>query len=253
MNSYNSGNWPPVTKNLIIINVLIWAVEFMFRSFAETGLIGRCGLHYIASDMFNPVQPITYLFLHEPSTPWHVFFNMFSLWMFGRLLENVWGSRRFLIFYFVCGIGAAAVQELTWTLTWRHEYISAIAQANGLTYDHMDSIVRQAAAAGNDQFLRAMAEVKSSMVTIGASGAVFGVLLGFAFVFPNMPLYLFFIPVPIKAKYMVLGYAVLGFFFGVSGSMSSVAHFAHLGGMIFGLIMLLYWKKKGTLRGGTFY
>lgn len=91
------------------------------------------------------------------------------------------------------------------------------------------------------------------MVTIGASGAIFGVLLGFAFVFPNIPMYLFFIPVPIKAKYMVIGYAVLEFWFGVGGRMDSVAHFAHLGGMIFGLIILIYWRKKGTLRGNGFY
>ena len=91
------------------------------------------------------------------------------------------------------------------------------------------------------------------MVTIGASGAIFGILLGFAFVFPNIPMYLFFIPIPIKAKYMVAGYAVLELFFGVGGRMDSVAHFAHLGGMIFGLIILLYWKKKGLLRGGGFY
>ena len=154
---------------------------------------------------------------------------------------------------YACGVGAAFVQEAVWALTWQHDYIAAIARQNGLTFDHMKSIVEQAVAAGDGGFLRAMAEMKSQMVTIGASGAIFGVLLGFAFVFPNIPMYLFFIPVPIKAKYMVAGYAVLELFFGVGGRMDSVAHFAHLGGMIFGLIILLYWKKKGTLRGGGFY
>ncbi len=253
MNSYNSGNWPPVTKNLIIINTLIWLVEYLFRTFAETGLVAHCGLHFIGSDLFNPVQPITYMFLHDPSSPMHVFFNMFSLWMFGRMLENIWGSKRFFIFYMVCGIGAAVVQEAVWALTWHHDYIAGIARMNGMTFDHMKEIVDQAAAVGDGRFLRAMAEMKSQMVTIGASGAVFGILLGFAFVFPNIPMYLFFIPIPIKAKYMVAGYAVLEFFFGVGGRMDSVAHFAHLGGMIFGLLILLYWKKKGTLRGGGFY
>ena len=243
-----SGN-----QNLIIIKGLIWLVEFLFRSFAETGLIYRCGLHFIGSDLFNPVQPITYMFLHDPSSPIHVFFNMFSLWMFGRMLENIWGSKRFLIFYFVCGIGAAVVQEAVWALTWQHDYIAGIARLNGLTFDHMKAIVDQATADGDGKFLRAMAEMKGQMVTIGASGAIFGVLLGFAFVFPNIPMYLFFIPVPIKAKYMVIGYAVLEFWFGVGGRMDSVAHFAHLGGMIFGLIILIYWRKKGTLRGNGFY
>ena len=98
-----------------------------------------------------------------------------------------------------------------------------------------------------------MASFRTQMVTVGASGAIFGLLLGFAFVFPNMPLYLFFIPVPIKAKYMVIGYGVLEFFLGVGRSADTVAHFAHLGGMVFGLILLLYWKKKGTLNGGSFY
>lgn len=252
MNSYSSGNWPPVTRNLILINVLIWLVEYLFRGFGNT-MVNHLGLHYFASDMFNPVQPITYMFLHSQGSITHILFNMFSLWMFGRLMEQVWGSKRFLLYYMVCGIGAAIVQEIVWAFTWEHEYIADIAKVNGLTYDHMKQIVDHALATGNTEFLNAVAAMKSSMVTIGASGAVFGILLGFAFVFPDIPMYLFFIPVPIKAKYMVAGYAVLEFFFGVGGVQSSVAHFAHLGGMIFGLIILLYWKKKGMLRGGGFY
>ncbi|MBD5197233.1 MAG: rhomboid family intramembrane serine protease [Muribaculaceae bacterium] len=248
MNSYSPTNWPPVTKNLIIINVLIWLVEYLFPGFANNALLKFTGLHLVTSDLFNPAQIFTYMFLHFPSTPLHVFFNMFTLWMFGRMLEQVWGSKRFLAFYIICGIGAALVQECVWMLTWKHDYISAIARANGMTYDHMKEIVEQAVAAGDGRFLRGMAEMRNSMLTVGASGAVFGVLLGFAFVFPNIPMYLFFIPIPIKAKYMVAGYAVLEFFFGVGRVADSVAHFAHLGGMIFGLAMLLYWRKKGTLR-----
>ena len=182
----------------------------------------------------------------------HLLFNMFSLWMFGRLLEQVWGSRRFLIYYMVCGIGAALIQEIVWLLTWEHEYISGIALLNGLSYHDMKGIVDSALAHGDSGFINGAASFKNMMMTVGASGAVFGLLLGFAFVFPNMPLYLFFIPVPVKAKYMVLGYAVLEFFFGITGTQSTVAHFAHLGGMIFGLAILLYWKRKGTLRGNLF-
>ena len=121
---------------------------------------------------------------------------------------------RFIVFYLVCGIGAAIVQEVVWTFTWEHEYISGIAPLNGLTYDHMKAVVDNALAKGDPQFLSAVAQMKNHMVTIGASGAVFGLLLGFAFVFPDMPLYLFFIPVPIKAKYMVIGYGVIEFFLG---------------------------------------
>lgn len=247
------ANIPPVTKNLIIINVLIWLVEiFVPGSFEET-LINRLGLHFAGGSLFNPIQVITYMFLHSPSGITHILFNMFSLWMFGRILEQVWGSRRFFIFYFVCGIGAALVQEGVWALSWQHDYISGIAALNGLTYDHMKSVVDVALSQGDPQFTDAVRQYCNQMVTIGASGAIFGLLLGFAFVFPDQPMYLFFIPIPIKAKYMVLGYGVLEFFFGVGGKMDSVAHFAHLGGMIFALIILLYWKKKGLLRGGGFY
>lgn len=244
---------PPVTKNLIIINVLIWLVEFLFRRFAEATLIPMGGLHPVGSSLFNPVQILSYMFLHSPDSITHVLFNMFSLWMFGRILEQVWGSKRFFIFYMVCGVGAAFIQEIVWSLTSYHDYISGIAQLNGLTYEHMEDVVNQAFAAGDMRFEEGLAMMKNQMVTVGASGAVFGILLGFAFVFPEMPLYLFFIPVPIKAKYMVAGYAVLEFFFGVSGTLGTIAHFAHLGGMLFGLILLLYWKKKGTLNGGRFY
>ena len=243
---------PPVTKNLLVINIMLWLVEFMFPGFAERTLLPRLGLHYIGSDLFNPAQLFTYMFLHDPSGITHIFFNMFSLWMLGRILERVWGGKRYLLFYLVCGVGAAFAQEAVWAMTWRHEYIQGIAALNGLTYDHMQQIVDQATAAGDSGFLAGMADMKSRMMTVGASGAIFGLLLGFAFVFPNMPLYLFFIPVPVKAKYMVIGYAVLEFFFGVQGG-GTIAHFAHLGGMLFGLAMMLYWKKKGTLHGNGYY
>ena len=243
---------PPVTKNLLVINIMLWLVEFIFPGFAERTLLPRLGLHYIGSDLFNPAQLFTYMFLHDPSGITHIFFNMFSLWMFGRILERVWGGKRYLLFYLVCGVGAAFAQEAVWAMTWRHEYIQGIAALNGLTYDHMQQIVDQATAAGDSGFLAGMADMKSRMMTVGASGAIFGLLLGFAFVFPNMPLYLFFIPVPIKARYMVIGYAVLEFFFGVQGG-GTIAHFAHLGGTLFGLAMMLYWKKKGTLHGNGYY
>ncbi|MDE6291593.1 MAG: rhomboid family intramembrane serine protease, partial [Muribaculaceae bacterium] len=170
-----------------------------------------------------------------------------TLAIFGRILEQVWGPKRFLMFYIVCGVGAALVQEGVWELTWKSEYISGIARLNGLTSDHMAAIVDAAVKSGDPKWIDAIADFKSMMVTIGASGAIYGILLGFAFTFPDMPLYFFFIPVPIKAKYMVIGYGVIEFFLGVSGSASTVAHFAHLGGMLFGILMLLYWKKKGTL------
>lgn len=240
---------PPVTKNLLIINFAIYLVQMLFPAFNNL-MTDRLGLHLIGASLFNPIQLLTYMFLHGGLL--HVLFNMFSLWMFGRVLEQVWGSRRFFVFYMICGIGAALTQEAVWALTWRHEYIDYIARANGLTYQHMAEIVEQAIASGDNMFATAMENMKNQMVTIGASGAIFGLLLGFAMTFPNMPLYLFFIPVPVKAKYMVIGYAVIEFFLGVNGG-GTVAHFAHLGGLLFGFILLMYWKKKGTLGGGRYY
>lgn len=239
---------PPVTRNLIIINVLIWLVEVVTGSFGDK-LENILGLHFWASEKFNPAQLLTYMFLHDNRSILHIGFNMFTLWMFGRILERVWGSRRFFVYYFVCGIGAALVQECVWQLTWESEYINGIAALNGLTPTEM----RAAVEANPSMFASGMEMLKNAYLTVGASGAVFGLLLGFAFVFPDMPMYLFFIPVPIKAKYMVIGYGVLEFFLGVSGAQSSVAHFAHLGGLLFGLILILYWKHKGTLHGGGFY
>lgn len=252
--AFTSGfrSMPPVTKNLIIINLIVWVAEMISPGFGQT-IVERLGLHFAYSSAFNPAQPISYMFVHDPHSFAHIFFNMFTLYMFGPLLERVWGSARFMLFYFICGIGAGIAQEAVWALTWSHDYISAIAPLNGMTYDSMKTAIDSAISSGDAGVLAGMAQYRSSLVTIGASGAIFGLLLGFAFVFPNMPLYIFFIPIPIKAKYMVLGYAVLEFFFGISGTMGTVAHFAHLGGMLFALIPLLIWYKKGTLRGNNFF
>ena len=239
---------PQVTKNLIIINLIIWFATFLFPSQIGAPVMQYLGLHYWEGSLFNPAQLITYMFVHDPRNFFHVLFNMFTLWMFGRILENVWGSRRYFIYYIVCGIGAGIVQEIVWALMWQHEYISGIAQIYGLTFDHAKEVVTAAMTSGDKYWMEGVNQFQNSLSVVGASGAVFGLLLGFAFVFPDMPLYLFFIPVPIKAKYMVIGYGVIEFFLGVGGAQSTVAHFAHLGGMLFGLILLLIWKRKGMLR-----
>lgn len=256
MSMYNSRGWlaqiPPVTRNLIIINALIWIAAALIPGFGNM-LYEKLGLHYVAARNFNPVQIVTYMFIHDRNSIFHLLFNMFTLWMFGRVLEQVWGSRRFLIFYFICGVGAALVQEGIWALTIPGEYLQGIAATNHLSVSEMQQIVEQYNRMGNTQFAEGLANFAAMHLTVGASGTIFGLLLGFAMVFPDMPLYLFFIPVPIKAKWMVLGYGVIEFFLGISTTDSTVAHFAHLGGMLFGLILLLYWRKKGTLRGGNFY
>ena len=237
------GSIPAVTRNLLIINLLVW---FAQNTLPRIGIDVEAflALHYWQASDFNPVQLISYMFLHGDFS--HIFFNMFSLWMFGRILEQVMGQKRFLFYYISCGLGAAVIQELVWTFTWRADFIPALANLNQVSITYMSQLVDQALAAGEElPFL-------NQMLTIGASGGVFGILLAFGMLFPNMPLYLMFIPVPIKAKWMVIGYGLIELLFGVSGIMNSVAHFAHLGGMLFGFIVLMSWKKKGLFRGGYY-
>jgi membrane associated rhomboid family serine protease len=242
---------PTVTKNLIIINTLMWAATFVLRRF-DIQLENFIGLHYIGSDQFNLSQIITYMFMHAPLNPAHLFFNMFGVFMFGRILEQVWGPKRFLLFYMVTGIGAALMQELTWYIT-LHPLMEAA--ANFATNPDMAPFLKyfpsvQGMAFSPEQAIQAKDAVLNSMLTIGASGSVFGILLGFGMLFPNAPLFLMFIPIPIKAKYMVIGYGVIELFSGVANfSGDNVAHFAHLGGMLFGYFLIRYWKKKGIGNG----
>ena len=237
------GSIPAVTRNLLIINLLVWFAQITLPRIG-IDVEAFLALHYWQASDFNPVQFISYMFLHGDFS--HIFFNMFSLWMFGRILEQVMGQKRFLFYYISCGLGAAVIQELVWTFTWRADFIPALANLNQVSITYMSQLVDQALAAGEElPFL-------NQMLTIGASGGVFGILLAFGMLFPNMPLYLMFIPVPIKAKWMVIGYGLIELMFGVSGIMNSVAHFAHLGGMLFGFIVLMYWKKKGLFRGGYY-
>ena len=237
MNQGNSGflsSIPPVTKNLIIINLLFWVASLALPK-VGIDLVDLLGLHFPGATDFKAYQIVTYMFMHDTHSFTHVFFNMFAVYMFGRVLESVWGPKRFLIFYFVTGIGAGLIQELVWCYDLRDVLLASeeLVNVNGV------QVLTKA------QFL-------NYFVTIGASGAVFGILLAFAMIFPNVPLYLMFIPVPIKAKYFVIGYAIIELFAGISNSSGdNVAHFAHLGGMLFGFIMTMYWKK--TNRGNGYY
>lgn len=157
----------------------------------------------------------------------HLFFNMFALWMFGNTLENIWGPNRFLLFYFICGIGAGLIQELV-------QYIQYVTTLQG--YENVRIAANQ---------IIPMSEYLNMLTTVGASGAVYGILLAFGMMFPNSTLYIYF-AIPIKAKWFVLIYGIIELSSGFT-SVDNVAHFAHLGGMLFGLILILYWKKKGNL------
>lgn len=223
MNNLRSGflaSLPPVTKNIIIINVIMWLACIIFqKANSSVNLTSILGLHYFSADGFRLYQTITYMFMHATLDMYgniqfgHIFFNMFAVFMFGRTIEYVWGSKQFLAYYIITGIGAGLIQELVWFFTIPPQYYNLV-------------------------------------LTVGASGAVFGILLAFGVMFPNTPLYIMFIPIPVKAKYVVIGYGLMELVLGVSNQAGdNVAHFAHLGGMLFGIILLLYWRKKGRLYG----
>ena len=228
MSNFRPGGFsvlPTVVKNLLIINVLFFLATMAAESVYRINLSDYLGLHYIESSGFQPYQFVTYMFMHGSFA--HLFFNMFALWMFGNTLENIWGSNRFLLFYFICGIGAGFVQELVQFFQY-----GALHNYEDVNYGGMIIPV--------EQFLNMIP------TTVGASGAIYGILLAFGMMFPNSTLYIYF-AIPIKAKWFVLIYGVIELFSGLSGTADGIAHFAHLGGMLFGLILILYWKKKGNL------
>ncbi len=239
--SWNKPSIPPVTKHLMIINSLMWIATMLLGARGIVDLTHYLGLHFWKGSDFHVYQFFTYMFMHDDSNFsngfMHIFFNMFTLYMFGVLLEKVMGAKRYILFYVVCGLGAGVMQEVVWHMTWP----SILADIN-----HVSTSVINDAINNGDIDGAFLNEFYNNLITVGASGAVFGILLAFAMLFPNIPLYIMFVPVPVKAKWAVIGFALIELFFGVSGVMSSVAHFAHLGGMLFGLILILYWKKKGS-------
>ncbi len=241
---------PPVTKNLIIINVIVFLAMFVLPSRLGTNLETFGGLHYFKATDFNPAQLITYMFMHDTHNFTHIFFNMFSLWMFGMALERTLGGPRFLFYYISCGLGAGLIQELVWMLTVDNTMVRIIAQSYHVDLTTAREYLSQFS--HHPEGSRQLSQLLNIFVTIGASGAIYGIYLAFGMLFPNAPLYLFFIPVPIKAKWMVIGMGAIELLIGLSeasGRNDGVAHFAHLGGMIFGFFILLYWKKKGLFNG----
>lgn len=234
------NNLPPALKNLLIINVLVFFAGYLLQGATGFDLNGTLGLHYFQAEAFNPIQLVSYMFLHANFQ--HLFLNMFGLFMFGRVLEQVWGSKRFLIFFFVTGLGAAIVQQAVQFIELRpviSEINSKLQDMPAGGIDIGDKIIHS-----RDELLSFKTAFLNRFVTVGASGAVFGVLLAFGMLFPNTEMYLMFIPIPIKAKYMVIGYGVIELFSGIAGTSNGVAHFAHIGGMLFGFFLIRYWRKN---------
>lgn len=254
---------PKGVKNLLIINFLFFLATIVFQKTGVFDMNRWFGLHYIGASDFRPWQFITYMFMHANFN--HIFWNMFALWMFGAAVENYWGTKRFLIYYFITGLGAAFVQLLV-TYFQIHPMIALLDQFLNspsletykylVTQNKMDmfnnmltnnlQVLQQNPHSLNEIVTitaNAKAQFLNSFNTIGASGAIFGLLLAFGMLFPNEKVYIYFL-LPMKAKWFVLIYGLLELFFGLSGSMDNVAHYAHLGGMLFGIILILLWRKQ---------
>ncbi len=217
---------PPVVKNLLIINALMFLMSFTFQR-AGIDLTYYLGLHYFKGIAFKPWQVVTHMFMHASFT--HLFFNMFAVWMFGNSLENRWGSKRFLIFYMLTGLGAAFLYTAV-----QHYEISQL--VNDLNPADLERL------AGDYSLRRHRIFGVFHQPAVGASGALFGVLMAFGMTFPNSILYLYFM-IPVKVKYFVMVYGIIELFSGISGAQDGVAHFAHIGGMLFGYLLIKYWRK----------
>jgi len=231
---------PEVIKNLLIINGLFFLGSMVLESTFGIDVNRLLGLYVPGSVHFRPYQIVTHMFMH--GNLGHVFFNMFALWMFGNMLENIWGGKRFLIYYFATGLGAAAI-HLGWN------YFELMQTLQGVSPEQVQNIIANGTnvlMTGQNYADPQLAKLNLiyNIPTVGASGAVFGILLAYGMLFPDTRIYLYF-AFPIKAKYFVIGYGLLELYNGIANDPSSnVAHFAHLGGMLFGFILIKYWQNK---------
>lgn len=265
---------PPVVKNLLIINGLFYLATMAAKIRFHVDLADILGLHYILADKFEPYQFITYMFMHSSTHFSHILFNMFALWMFGNAIENIWGPKRFLIYYLITGVGAAITHyvvfyfqispvlsaintyldhpstvALNTFINSGHLQISSLAMQDSFTIfrDNYNQLINtdpgKALQLSIDFMSQYRIDFLNAPVVIGASGAVFGILLAFGMMFPNSMVYVFF-AIPMKTKYFVMLYGAIELFSGIYETNSNVAHFAHLGGMLFGFIMIKYWARK---------
>lgn len=259
---------PPVVKNLIIINVLFFLGDSILGKVFGQDPVQLLGLYFFKSEYFGPWQYITHMFMHGSLT--HLFFNMFALYMFGRVLEQVWGAKRFMMYYFICGFGAAALHTFMIWIDYSSMHTAFVAfqntpspallsdflshnvpHAQDWVYSFIDSWQENP---DSQMYINRSVELFEKIIaesvnvpTVGASGAVFGLLLAFGMLFPNTELMLLFPPIPIKAKYFVALYGIAEFFFAIRNSAGdNVAHVAHLGGMLFGFLLIKYWNRYGS-------
>ena len=242
------SNLPPVTKNILIINIIIWVFLAVTPQSTQLRMLNLGGLHYITSQGFGIWQVFTYMFIQKDF--WHLFFNMWALLMFGNLIEQRLGSKRFLVYYISCGVGAAIIQIIVYAIMINHYAQMISPQEYSLVVANGWELMSE----GYNYSMPVLGQLNGLIngCTIGASGAVFGILLAMGMLFPNVTLYLMFVPYPIKAKWVVLGYGLIELLLGFSATGDGIAHFAHLGGMLFGFIMIWYWKKQALKNGHWF-
>lgn len=254
---------PPVVKYLLIINIAMLVLSWILPAIG-IDMYKFFALYFFKSDLFRPHQLVTHMFMHANLT--HLFFNMLMLWMFGRILESVWGSKRFFVYFFVTGLGAALLHtfvnylQLSSMLEAANQFLNSpspqlfrefvkeyINDPNAGIFDFLmrweESPDSQSHIAHATQQVREYIGMRMDVPTVGASGAVYGVLLAFGMLFPNTELMLIFLPFyPIKAKYMIGMMIIVELMLGLSMPGSSIAHFAHLGGMLFGFLLIKYWN-----------
>ena len=221
-------NIPVVTKNLLLVNIIAFVATWILQ-LRGLDLNDLLGLHFFMAADFQVWQLLTYMFLHSGFT--HILFNMFALWMFGVVIENVWGPKKFLFYYISCGVGAGIMQEIAQFFSF---YFTISAQDPTVGFGELFAIGHQ------------LSTQLSGWTTIGASGAVYAILLAFGMIFPNERIFIFPLPIPIKAKWFVMFYVAIDLFSAMSSSGDNVAHMAHLGGMLFGYLMIRYWNNHPT-------
>lgn len=221
-------NIPVVTKNLLLVNIIAFVATWILQ-LRGLDLNDLLGLHFFMAADFQVWQLLTYMFLHSGFT--HILFNMFALWMFGVVIENVWGPKKFLFYYISCGVGAGIMQEIAQFFSF---YFTISAQDPTIGFGELFAIGHQ------------LSTQLNGWTTIGASGAVYAILLAFGMIFPNERIFIFPLPIPIKAKWFVMFYVAIELFSAMSSSGDNVAHMAHLGGMLFGYLMIRYWNNHPT-------
>lgn len=237
------NNIPPVTKNLLLLNILVYIVTLVGKQMGnDLDLI--LSAHYFNSPLFEPYQMITHMFTHSLSDPFHIIFNMFLLVMFGGHLERIWGAKRYFIFYFACGFGALALYNIIGVIE-IHDLKNTIAEI-GMPLDHITYMIPEwtradILAMDNNLIGNYWWYSHSSMA--GASGAIFGLLAGFALLFPNTRLMLLFPPIPIKAKYLIGAYLLFEVYNSIYRADDQIAHLAHVGGAIVGIVLVLIWRR----------